>query len=89
MLARELKMLKDEGLLTAENDDQAHILYELTQEGKSLLQAAEPLMEWSVVHAGKPFCAPEQQCSHCMDYPATIGAPTYIRMGKRDVLLKP
>src|SRR3990172_8593470 len=46
MLARELKMLKDEGLLIAITDADAHIMYERTPAGTALVQALEPLVRW-------------------------------------------
>lgn len=67
VLSKELKTLEKEGVVVKEQD-----MYALTDSGKKLLEALEPLAEWSVKHKNMPFCPPSQECSRCAQYKEEI-----------------
>ena len=67
MLSRELAILTQEELV-----DHKAGTYSLSSAGRALLDAAEPLMRWSVDHRNMRSCSPEQQCSRCALYPEAL-----------------
>ena len=68
ILSRELKALQAEGIVVCEHD------YFLTDRGKALLLAAEPLATWSINHCGRAACPGAKSCATCENYHITIGA---------------
>jgi len=72
ILTRELRLLHEEKLIVMDSK------YKLTAEGKALYEAAEPLVSWSVKHAGLNACPPDRKCSACINYQNVVGAHTYM-----------
>ncbi len=62
-LSQELKQLVAEGVVIHENS-----VYSLTEGGKALVAAVEPLHQWAVKYRGLPVCSPSLSCSHCAQY---------------------
>jgi DNA-binding HxlR family transcriptional regulator len=61
ILARELKLLKEEGII------KGGPVYELTSGGKAFYESVEGIVSWAIKHAGAPDCK-QQHCGNCINY---------------------
>jgi DNA-binding HxlR family transcriptional regulator len=73
ILTRELKLLQGEKLVLGGGK------YRLTEAGRALYAAAEPLHNWSVEHGGKNSCPPNMRCSNCSNYESVIASTIRFR----------
>lgn len=76
ILTRELKLLQNERLVARKDK------YVLTASGRALYDALEPVVAWSVQHAGKTSCPPSRKCSACLNYPHIMGQ-RFVQIGKQ------
>lgn len=67
VLSRELGMLQQEALVAHEGT------YRLTNAGNALIDAIEPLVNWSVQHRGLAYCPKSKRCSRCVNYMHIVG----------------
>lgn len=76
ILSRELRTLEEEHLIEKKTQ------YRLTTAGKALLDAVEPLAQWSCQYAQSPECPKEKECAKCSMYAQTLGVRTFATMGR-------